>query len=348
MGKQARVAVEQARRSVAQLLNTLPRRIIFTAGGTEADNFAIKGIAFAHQQRGRHIISSRIEHPAILQSCAFLQRLGFDVSYLDVDEYGRVTPDSLEQALRPDTILVSVMLANNEVGTLQPIKQLCAIAHRQGALFHCDAVQAMGKIPVDVVELDVDLLTLSGHKFHGPKGIGVLYKKHGVAIEPLIHGGNQEGQLRGGTENVPGIVGLGKAAEMARAGLSQQHRLQQLRDRLQQIIMELIPTAQLNGHPEQRLPNTLNMMLPTLRGESIVVALDQHGVSLSSGSACKSGSPDPTHVLLAMGKSEEHAHCSVRFSLSHQTTEEDILHSGEALRQVLHELTATVRFLSCK
>jgi len=240
------------------------------------------------------------------------------------------------------------MMANNEVGTIQPVKELCAIAHRAGALFHTDAVQAVGKIGVDVAALEVDMLSLSGHKFHGPKGIGALYKRKDVVVEPLIHGGKQESGLRAGTENVPAIVGLGKAADLAVGGLGEFARVTRLRDRLEQGVRRLVPDASLNGHPEQRLPNTLNLTLPGLRGESLVVALDQHGIALSSGSACKAGSPDPTHVLIAMGRTEQDGHCSVRFSLSRHTTEDEIEHAVAALAKVLEEMESTVRFLPCK
>ena len=347
-GKEAREAVESARRSVARLIGTLPRRITFTGGGTESDNSAIKGVPFAYPERGRHIITSAIEHPAILASCAFMEKIGYEITYLPVDHKGNVNPDNLREALRDETVLVSIMLANNEVGTIQPIKELCEISHSRGALFHCDAVQAAGKVEIDVEDLDVDLLTLSAHKFHGPKGVGVLYKKRDTLIEPLIHGGKQEQGMRAGTENVAAIVGLGKAAEIARAQLAHSLLMQQLRDQLQSDILEIIPEAKVNGNISARLPNTLNLILPSMRGESLVVAMDQHGIALSSGSACKSGSPKPTHVLMAMGFSEEEAHCSIRLSLSAQTTVEDIDYCIKALKQVLNELETTVRFLSCK
>ena len=240
------------------------------------------------------------------------------------------------------------MMANNEVGTIQPVEALCSIAHENGALFHTDAVQAVGKIDVDVEKLGVDLLCLSGHKFHGPKGVGALYVRKGVELEPLIHGGHQEGGLRAGTENVPAIVGMGKAAELARHALRNGHEMCRSRDRLEEGIRRLISGAQLNGHPDRRLPNTLNLTLPGLRGESLVIALDRYGVSLSSGSACMSGSPEPTHVLLAMGKSEKDAHCAVRFSLSHDTSERDVDETLKALELVLEEMETTVRFLPCK
>ncbi len=347
-GRDAREAIETARRSVAQLIRARPRSIVFTGGGSEADNMALKGVAFAHREEGKHIITTTIEHPAILGACRFLERTGYEISYLDVDENGWLAPKLLYDALREDTILVSVMMANNEVGTILPIKELCAVTHERGALFHTDAVQASGKIPVDVRELNVDLLSLSGHKFHGPKGIGALYVKKGVHIEPLVHGGKQENGLRAGTENVAAIAGFGKAADLARLASRNNDELYRLRDRLENGITELIPEARLNGPRENRLPNTLNLTLPELRGESLVVALDQHGISLSSGSACKAGSPDPTHVLLAMGKSDEEAHCAIRLSLSHQTTEADIDATLAALAEVLEEMETTVRFLPCK
>ena len=347
-GRVAREAVETARRQIAGLVHARPRSIIFTGGGSEADNLALKGVAFARADTGKHIITTTVEHPAILGACRFLEKIGYDVTYLEVDETGWLAPESLYQALRQDTILVSIMMANNEVGTILPIKALCAVAHERGVLFHTDAVQAAGKIVVDVEDLNVDLLSLSGHKFHAPKGVGALYIKKGVEIEPLIHGGKQEGGLRAGTENVVAIVGFGKAAELARRALRDSERIASLRDRLEQGVRALVPTAILNGPDQNRLPNTLNLTLPDLRGESLVVALDQHGISLSSGSACKASSPDPTHVLLAMGKSEEAAHCAVRFSLSNETTERDIEDTLQALAEILREMETTVRFLPCK
>ncbi len=347
-GRNAREAVEKARRQVAKLINARPRRIIFTGGGSEADNLALKGVAFAQRDKGNHIITTGIEHPAILGASKFLEKLGYKVTYLDVDEDGWLDPDKLRNAITDKTILVSIMMANNEVGTILLTKELCAIAHEKGVLFHTDGVQAAGKIKVDVQNLDVDLLSLSGHKLHAPKGIGALYVKKGVEMEPLIHGGKQESGLRAGTENVPAIVGFGKAAEVAMHKLKDADKLANLRDKLEDGIKKLIPGARLNGHRENRLPNTLNMTLPDLRGESLVVALDQHGISLSSGSACKAGSPLPTHVLLAMGRTEEEAHCAIRLSLSHATTEKDIDDTIEAMGKVLEEMETTVRFLPCK
>ncbi len=346
-GRDAREAIDKARRQVARLLSTSPRRITFTGSGSEADNLAIKGVALARRNRGNHIITTTIEHPAVMNTCKFMEKSGFRVTYLEVDDNGWLAPDRLREAITNNTILVSIMLANNEVGTILPIKDLCAIAHEKGVPFHTDAVQGIGKIKVDVMDLDVDLLSISGHKFQAPKGVGALYVKKGVELEPLIHGGNQEGGLRAGTENVPAIVGLGKAAELAAYILQDAERIKTLRDGLEAGIRKLVPDARLNGHPEKRLPNTLNLTLPRLRGESIVIAMDQHGIALSSGSACKSGSPEPTHVLLAMGRTEQEAHCSVRFSLSSATTEEDIREALAALAKVLEEKN-TVRLIPCK
>ena len=346
-GRDARMAMEKARRQVASLINTSPRRIIFTGGGSEADNLAIKGVAYARSDKGNHIITTTVEHPAVLNTARFLEKTGFNVTYLEVDSFGSITSEKLREAITDDTILISIMLANNETGTIFPIRELCEIAHEKDIIFHTDAVQAIGKIKVDVAELGVDLLSISGHKFRVPKGIGALYVRKGIELEPLIHGGQQEGGFRAGTENMPSIVGLGKAADMASQTWRDAERIRTLRDKLAAGIRELVPRAVLNGHPTDRLPNTLNMTLPELRGESIVIAMDQHGIALSSGSACKSGSPEPTHVLLAMGKSREEAHCSVRFSLAHDTTEKDIEDTLTSLGQVLQEKDA-VRLIPCK
>jgi cysteine desulfurase NifS len=346
-GKIAREALENARRQVARLINSQPRRIIFTGGGSEANNLAIKGAAFAMRNKGDHIITTTIEHPAVLGACDFLERYGYRITYLDVDGYGLLDPEKLRSAITADTILVSIMMANNEVGTILPIKELSLICRENGILFHTDAVQAIGKITVDVQDLDVDMLSLSGHKFHAPKGVGALYVRKGIDLEPLIHGGKQEKGLRAGTENVPAIVGLGKAAELVTSAPMSSDRIRSLRDKLEEGIRNLITVAMLNGHRENRLPNTLNLTLPGLRGESIIIAMDQHGISLSSGSACKSGSPEPTPVLIAMGRTKEQAHCSVRFSLSRHTTEEDIDYTVSALAQVLKEKDL-VRLMPCK
>jgi cysteine desulfurase NifS len=348
-GRSARAAIEEARRKVAQLIGARPARIIFTGGGSEADNLALKGLAFASGRGDRdHVITSAIEHPAILATCRFLERTGFRVTTLPVDPDGRADLRALDRALDERTLVVSIQLANNEVGTIQPVRDLSALAHAHGALFHTDAVQAAGKIPVDVEDLGVDLLTLSAHKIHGPKGVGALYVRKGIVLEPLVHGGGQEHGLRAGTENVAGIAGMGVAAERALHDLGQAPGIASLRDRLEAGVIALVPGARRNGPTEERLPNTLNLTLPGLRGEALVIALDQHGIALSSGSACKAGSPEPTHVLLAMGRTEEEAHCSVRFSLSRDTTPEDIDTTLEAFTRVLEEMETTIRFLPCK
>ncbi len=347
-GRDARAALDRARMQVGKLINARPRRILFTGGGSESDNLAIKGVAWAKREQGRHLITSTIEHPAVLQACRFLETVGFEVTYLDVDADGVIDPLALRDAITDGTVLVSLMMANNEVGTVQSVADLAAVAHERGVLFHTDAVQAAGKIPLDVTALEVDLASLSAHKFHGPKGVGMLYVRKGVELVPLVHGGKQESGLRAGTENVPAIVGAGQAAELARSWTRTAGEMAALRDALEAGVRSLIPGAVLNGAREGRLPNTLNLTLPGLRGESLVVALDQHGISLSSGSACKSGSPDPTHVLLAMGRSAEDAHCAVRFSLAHDTTREDVAETIDVLARVLEEMETTVRFLPCK
>jgi cysteine desulfurase NifS len=348
IGRNAKDAIDESRRKIANLLNTKPKRLIFTGGGSEADNLAMKGIAFSNRDKGNHIITTKIEHPAILQACKFLEKIGFEVTYLESNEFGFINPEKLKKSIKRNTILISIMMANNEVGSIQPIKELCDVANKRGIIFHTDAVQAVGKIKVDVADLNVDLLSLSGHKFHGPKGIGVLYIKKGIHIDPLIHGGKQENGLRAGTENVPAIVGLGKAAEIALANLSKIQDSTILTNKLQKGIQNLIPDAVINSPIENRLPTTLNITLPGYRGESLVIALDQYGISLSSGSACKSGSPEPTHVLLAMGKTSEEAHCSVRFSLSVDTTEKEIDETLYSFKEVLNDMDNTVRFLPCK
>lgn len=348
LGNEARFIVESARRQVAQLLNCTARRIVFTAGGSESDNLAIKGAAFARRGVGNHIITTAIEHPAVLGACRWLEEQGFRVTRLPVNGEGLVAPSDLEAALTADTILVSVMAANNETGALQPIADLARMARRQGALFHTDAVQAVGKVPVDVQQWEVDLLTLSGHKIHGPKGVGALYIRQGVALDPLVHGGKQEHGLRAGTENAPGIAGFGKAAEIAIQRLPQMDRIRSLRDRLEDGIKEIVSDARRNGPLNERLPNTVNLTLPGMRGESVVLALDHLGVALSSGSACRAGMPEPSHALLAMGLSPEEAHCALRFSLGLDNTEEEIDRTVVLLREMIRETAAGVRFVPCR
>jgi cysteine desulfurase NifS len=349
-GVEARDAVEGARRKVAQLINCTARRVVFTGGGSEADNLAVKGVAFARREEGDHIVTTKIEHPAVLNSCRSLEAMGFEVTYLDVDQDGLVDPRQLEDSIRPQTTLVSIMLANNEVGTIQPIAQLARIAHERDALFHCDAVQGAGKIEVDVEKLGVDLLSLSSHKIHGPKGMGMLYVRKGIPLVPLIDGGGQEQKLRAGTENVAGIVGFGKACELAQRKLNERdmERVQALRDALEKGLRELVPDMKLNGHPSLRLPNTLNVTLPAMRGESLVMFLSRRGVYCSSGSACKSGNPEPSLTLLAMGLSVEDAHCALRLSLGSGNNEEDVKYMLHVLGQIIRDSRSSVRFAACR
>ena len=348
-GREAKSAMEEARRKIANLLGTTARRLIFTGGGSEANNMVIKNVAWANRDTRPHLITSSIEHPSVLKVCQWLEQNGFTVTYLPVDEYGRVRPAELKQALGSSTCLVSIMLANNETGSIQPITELAALAHAQGALFHTDGVQAVGKIPVDVEALGVDFFSLSGHKFHGPKGIGALYVSKGLFLEPLIHGGGQEGGRRAGTENTPGIIGVGAAAALAEKRLSLMATLVKgLRDELWEGIARIFPEARLNGHPMERLPNTLNVSLPGIRGESLVLSLDQQGIAFSSGSACRSGSPKPSHALLAMGLTEDQAHCAIRLSLGVDNTSEHITRTLTAMGKVVHDSLASVRFVPCR
>jgi cysteine desulfurase NifS len=348
VGEKARKAVESARRSVARLLGTTARRIIFTGCGTESDNTAIKGTVFAVGEPGDHIITSSVEHPAVLNACDFLQRQGYEVTYLPVDEYGMVHPGDLAAAITDRTLLVSIMYANNIVGTIMPVEELVAVAHQRGVLFHTDAVQAAGKIPLDLVELGVDMASVSAHKIHGPKGVGALYVRKGVEFEPLLHGGHQEHHVRAGTENVPGLAGFGAACDLAGRRLPEMDRVRGLRDALAEGLSGIVPDAWVNGHPHRRLPNTLNVTLPGFRGESIVVHLGRKGIALSSGSACKAGSPEPSAALLAIGLSEEDAHCTLRFSLGHETTREDIECTVETIDELIQEAKSSVRFVPCR
>ncbi len=347
-GKEARSAIETARRSASALINCTARRIVFTGGGSEANNLAIKGVAFANAGRRNHIVTSAIEHPSVMNACRWLGKHGFSVTLLPVDAEGRVNPDDLKAAITDKTCLVSVMLANNETGSIQPIAELASVAKERGVLFHTDGVQAVGKVSIDVEELGLDLLTMSAHKFHGPKGIGALYVRKGVMLDALVSGGDQEKGLRAGTENVPGIMGFGKAAELALDHLPKVDRVRELRDRLENGIRELIPGAKLNGHSEQRLPNTLNLTLPGIRGESLVLALDQKGVAISSGSACQAGQPEPSHALIAMGLSEEEAHCAVRFSLGIGNTIDEIDRTVSLIAQIVRENKDVIRFVACR
>ncbi len=339
LAKDSKKAMEAARAQVAAGLGAQPEEIFFTGGGSESDNWALIGIAEARENKGKHIITSAIEHHAILHTCEYLERRGFSVTYLPVDEYGMVSPEDLRKAMRPDTTLVSVMLANNEIGTIQPIAELAQIAHEGGALFHTDAVQAVGHVAIDVKELGVDLLSLSGHKLGASKGVGALFVKKGVAIRSFIHGGAQERNHRAGTENIPGIVGLGKAVELAVAEQeAESARLTELRDRLIEGILGAIPYARLNGHPTKRLPGNVNISFEFIEGESILLLLDMYGICASSGSACTSGSLDPSHVLLAIGLPHEKAHGSLRLTLGRDNTAEQVEFVMEKLPPIVERL----------
>ncbi|MDD9940642.1 MAG: aminotransferase class V-fold PLP-dependent enzyme [Myxococcales bacterium] len=350
LGVESREAVEGARRRIASLLNCTARRIVFTGGGSEADNLAIIGSARAAAERGRHVITCAVEHPAVLGACDSLSREGFEVTVLPVDAQGRVNAEQLIATLRPDTVLVSIMLANNELGTLQPVPAIAEACRARGVWVHTDAVQAAGKVPIDVEALGVDLLTISAHKLGGPKGVGALYLRKGVALAPLIHGGGQESGQRPGTENVPGIVGFGKAAELAnrRLNAGAVSEVAALRDELERGLCRRIAGARVNGAGAPRTPNTTNLVLPGMRGESLVLALDRRGVLFSSGSACKSGNPDPSHVLRAIGLSDEDAHCCIRLSLGFDTTREDLDYALEAFTAVIETNRASVRFVGCR
>lgn len=341
-GRKARQAVDQARDEVSRLINAEPSEIIFTGGGSEADNIAIKGVAFAKKDKGRHIITSAIEHHAVLDTCKWLEKEGFDITILPVDESGTIRPKELRKAIRPDTILVTIHFANNEIGTVQPIEQLGNICREQGVLFHTDAVQAAGHISIDVKKLPIDLMTMAAHKMYGPKGVGALYIKKGVKIVPLIHGGGQERGLRSGTENTAGIVGFGKAAALAsdRLAKDEPEKERNLRDRLIDGILEKIEDAMLTGHRTERLPFHASFCFRYIEGESLLLRLDALGIGASSGSACTSGSLEPSHVLLAIGLPHEIAHGSLRLTLGKDTSEEDIDYVLENLPKVVESLRA--------
>ena len=325
-GRKAREAVEDARAKVARLIGPVESvDIVFTSGGTESDNFAIKGVAHALKNKGKHIITSKIEHHAVLNTCEFLAKNGYEVTYVPVDEYGLIDMDALKKSVRLDTILISIMLANNEVGTIEPVKEISAIAHEKGVLFHTDAVQALGKLPIDAEEMGIDLLSVSGHKIYGPKGIGALYINKKAKISPFMHGGHHERKRRAGTENVPAIVGFGKACALSGEYMEKDNkRLLVLRDRLWSGVNKNIGDVKLNGHPLKRLSNTLNVSFRYIEGESVLLNLDLKGIAASSGSACTSGSLEPSHVLSAMGVDPATAQGSVRFSLGSGNTEADI------------------------
>ena len=339
LAHRAQRAVQQAREQLAEYINANPREIIFAGGGSEADNLAIKGAAWAHRDKGRHIITSAIEHHAVIHACQALEKDGFEVTYLPVDDTGLIQPEQVAEALRDDTILVSIMHANNEVGTIEPIAEIGAVCRERGVLFHTDAVQSLGKLPIDLKQLNVDMLAISGHKIYAPKGVGALYIRRGVKLQPLIDGGGQEFNRRAGTENVASIVGLGKVVELlAQRGEDDNQRIPALRDKLISSIQEQIPYVILTGHPSKRLPHIASFCIRYIEGEGILLALDMADICASSGSACSSGSLEPSHVLLAMGYSHEVAHGSLRLSLGRENTEAEIDHVLGVLPGIVERL----------
>jgi cysteine desulfurase len=332
-------AVDTARAQVAKALGAEPDEVYFTSGGSESDNWAIKGVAFANRKKGNHIITTKIEHHAVLHTCEYLEKEGFTITYLPVDQYGLVDPAELEKAITDKTVLISIMYANNEIGTIEPIAELGAIARKHKIFFHTDAVQVIGNVPVDVKAQNIDLLSLSAHKFYGPKGVGALYIRKGVKIDNLIHGGGQERRRRAGTENIAGIVGLGKAIELATADIEGHNRkIRALRDRLLKGILASIPNAHLNGHPEKRLPGNINISFEFIEGESMLLWLDDEGICASTGSACTSGSLEPSHVLLATGLPVEISHGSLRLTLGNINTDADVDFVLEVLPKVVSKL----------
>jgi cysteine desulfurase len=339
-GREAKQALEEARRQVAELIGADPSEITFTSGGTEADNLAILGIAEALRQKGKHIITSAVEHHAVLETCEYLEKNGFDLTIIPVDEEGVVSLEAIEKAIRPDTILITMMHANNEVGAIQPVAEIGKLAKAHGITFHVDAVQSLGKIPINVKEMNIDLLTVSSHKIYGPKGVGALYIRKGVRIVPIVHGGGQEKKRRSGTENTPGIIGFGKACELAGQRMAEDAQKQRkLREKLMNGILQKIDYVKINGpQGEKRLPNNVNVSIQFVEGESLLLSLDMLGIAASSGSACTSGSLDPSHVLLAMGLVHEIAHGSLRFTLGRQNTEEDIDYVLEQLPKIVERL----------
>ena len=343
IARESKKAIDLARKQVADAINADSGEIFFTGCGSESDNWAIKGVALALKDRGKHIITTCIEHHAILHTCEFLEENGYEVTYIPVDEYGMVSADDIKKAIRPDTILVSVMTANNEIGTIEPIKEIGAVCREKGVYFHTDAVQAVGHIKIDVKEMNIDLLSLSGHKIGAPKGIGALYIRKGVKIKNLIHGGQQEKGKRAGTENVIGIAALGKAIELTVSEMEDTtERLKYLRDKIINGVLKNIEYSRLNGHPEERLPGNVNISFEFIEGESMLLMLDAKGICASSGSACTSGSLDPSHVLLAIGLPHEKAHGSLRISLGYQNTEEEV----DKLLEVLPPIVQRLREMS--
>jgi len=340
-GREAYNAMETARSKVAKLIGAEKDEVIFTAGGTESDNMAVKGIAFRNRSKGKHIITTKIEHPAIMETCSYIETVGFRVTYLPVDSSGLTDLSELEKAVTKDTILITIQHANNEIGTIQNIESIGKIAEEKNVRFHTDAVQSVGKIPVDVKKARVDLLSMASHKFHGPKGVGALYIRKGVVLDPLVHGGGQEKGLRSSTENIPGIVGMGKAAEIAGNQLVPDgQRVSAMRDKIICKVLEEIPLSYLNGHPTQRLPNNTSFRFDSVEGESLVLSLDNKGIAASTGSACSSKKLKPSHVLLAIGLNEVQAHGSLRLTLGRENTDEEVGYVIEVLPEVVSKMRA--------
>lgn len=338
-GRTARVAVEKAREQVANAIGASPKEIYFTGSGSEADNWALRSTARALSKKGNHIITSAVEHHAVLHTCQDLEKQGFEVTYIPVDKYGMVSPDDVKAAIKDTTIMISIMFANNEIGTIMPIAEIGKIAKEAGVVFHTDAVQAVGNVEIDVKAMNIDMLSLTAHKFHGPKGCGALYVRQGVKLMSFITGGAQERMRRAGTENVPGIVGLGKAIELATANIKEkQEKLTALRDRYIKKVLETVPYSRLNGHPTERLAGNANISFEYIEGEGLLLSLDMKGIAASSGSACTSGSLDPSHVLLAIGLKHEQAHGSLRTSFGEDTTVEDIDYMVDAIAEIVARL----------
>lgn len=338
-GREAKRAVEKSREQVAKAISAEPKEIYFTGSGTEADNWAVRSAASAYSNKGKHIITSSVEHHAVLHTCQDLEKQGYEVTYLPVDEYGRVSVEDLRNSIRPDTILVSIMFANNEIGTIMPVKEIGAVCRENGVLFHTDAVQAIGMCEINVEELNIDMLSLTAHKFHGPKGAGALYVRQGVKLTPFITGGAQERGKRAATENVPGILGLGKAIELAAENIPErQKKLSELRDYYIEKVLNKIPYSRLNGHPKDRLPGNANISFQFIEGEGMLLRLDMKGISASSGSACTSGSLDPSHVLLAIGLKHEEAHGSLRVSFDETNTKEQVDYIVDELADIIELL----------
>ncbi len=340
-GREVRAAIDNAREQVAKALNAESKNIIFTSGGTESDNLGIKGITFNKKREGGHIITTPIEHAAVTRTVEFLGEQGFDTTFVPVNEYGQVELDTLEDAIRDDTFLISIVYGNNEIGTVQDMKDIVKLAHDKGALVHTDAVQAVAKIPIDVKDIGVDLLSLSGHKIYGPKGVGALYIRDGLKIAPVQHGGGHENRLRSGTENVPGVIGLGKAMEMGKAGLETDiPRIKAMKDRLVKAIMEEVPDTYLNGHPDKRLPHNAHFRFSYIEGEAMLLNLDMMGIAASTGSACSSKSLKASHVLLAIGLTPEQAHGSLRLTLGKGNTDDEVDRVIEVIPQIVKKLRA--------